>query len=68
MPVVKSLKLLHRPSKYASNIGIKAIQEIIGAVKHYKADQSMVVTNRYYTKAAMELTKTNNVELMDRDR
>ena len=27
----------------------------------------MVVTNSYYTKAAKELAKSNNVELWDRD-
>lgn len=61
------VKTVVQAKRYASNVGIKAIQEIIGAVKHYNADQSMVVTNSYYTKAAMELARTNNVELINRD-
>lgn len=50
---------------YVSNVEIKAIQEIIGAVKHYKGDQMMAVINGYYTSALMELVRTNNLELIN---
>lgn len=61
------VKTVVQVKRYASNVGIKAVQEIIGAIKYYKADQSMVLTNSYYTKAAIELARTNNVQLINRD-
>lgn len=52
--------------RYTDNVGIKAIQEIIGAVNYYKAIKAMVVTNSYFTQAASELALSSNVELIDR--
>lgn len=65
--VKDGIKTVVQAKRYKSNVGIKAIQEIIGAVNHYQADKSMVVTNSYYTQPAIELAKTNNVELINRD-
>ncbi len=53
--------------RYDKNIGIKAVQEIIGAIKYYEADAAMVVTNQYYTKSAIRLAEQNEVELWTRD-
>lgn len=61
------VKTVVQAKRYSSNVGIKAVQEIIGTVQHYKAGQSMVVTNSYYTRAATELARTNNVKLINRD-
>lgn len=47
--------------RYRDKVGIKAIQEIIGAKGYYKADKMMVVTNSYFTSAA------NDVTLWDRN-
>lgn len=52
---------------YSKNIGIKAIQEIISAKKHYDADELFVATNRYFSKDAMILASEHNVRLIDRD-
>ena len=52
---------------YSKNIGIKAIQEIISARKHYDADELFVATNRYFSKDAMVLATEHNVRLIDRD-
>lgn len=51
---------------YQSNVGNKAIQEVVSAKAYYKCDRMMVVTNSYFTNQAKELARTNNVELIDR--
>ena len=53
--------------RYEKNIGIKAIQEIISAKKHYQADELFVVTNRYFSKDAIVLASEHDVMLIDRD-
>ena len=52
---------------YSKNIGIKAIQEIISAKKHYGADEMFVATNRYFSKDAIVLASEHDVRLIDRD-
>lgn len=52
---------------YGKNIGIKAVQEIISARKHYRADKMFVATNRYFSKDAMVLASEHGVILIDRD-
>lgn len=52
---------------YGKNIGIKAIQEIISAKKHYSASETFVATNRYFSKDAIILASEHDVKLIDRD-
>lgn len=52
---------------YGSNIGIKAIQEIISAKVHYGAEEMFVATNRYFSKDASILASEHGVFLIDRD-
>lgn len=52
---------------YGSNIGIKAVQEVIGAMSYYDAQKGMVVTNQYFTKNAINLAQKKEIELLDRD-
>lgn len=44
------------------------IREVVGGMKYYKCTQSMVVTNNYFTKHAIILARSNNCELIDRDK
>lgn len=53
--------------RYKGNVGISAVQEIIGAQKYYNADDIWVVTNSYYSKSAINLGAVNNVRLIDRE-
>ena len=53
--------------RYDRNIGIAAVQEVVGAVAYYEADRAMVVTNRYFTRSAWKLAAQNEVELWTRD-
>ena len=64
----KHKKIVVQAKRNSGKVGIAAIQEIIGAKAYYKADKCMVVTNSYFTKNAVELARSNNVELWDRTR
>lgn len=51
---------------YSKAVGIKAIQEIVGAKNHYNASEAMVATNNYFSKDAEVLALENSVKLIDR--
>ncbi len=59
-------KIVVQAKRYDKNVGIAAVQEVIGAVAYYDADEAMVVTNQYFTKNAYNLAKQNNVTLWTR--
>lgn len=52
---------------YAKAVGIKAVQEIIGAKQHYAAEDAFVATNNYFSKDAEVLAVENGVKLIDRN-
>lgn len=56
--------------KYSPDVatGIDAIQEVLGAIHHYKATKGIVVTTSYFTNPAKILAAESNVELIDRDK
>lgn len=60
-------KIVVQAKRYARNIGIEAIQEIIGARNYYEADRAIVATNRYFTASAKRLAEKCDVELWDRE-
>jgi len=60
-------KIVVQAKRYNINVGIKAVQEIIAAQNYYKAHESWIVTNSYFTQQAMNLAKANDVKLIDRD-
>lgn len=62
-----SEKMVIQVKRYREKVGIKAVQEIVGAIGHYGAHRGMVITNSFYTKSAWELAKSNNIELWDRN-
>lgn len=53
--------------RYQGSVGIKAVQEVIGAKEYYGIDHGMVVTNSYFTKAAKELANASGIELWGRN-
>jgi restriction system protein len=53
--------------RYSSNIGVSAVQQVVAAVNVYNANGAIVVTNQYFTPAAVELAKVNRVRLINRD-
>jgi len=58
-------KIVVQAKKYSGKVSNKAVQEIVGARNHYKADKGIVVTNSSFTKSAIELALTNDIELWD---
>lgn len=53
--------------RYNSNVGVAAVQQIVGAKAYYNADKCLIATNRYFTASAKNLAKANHVKLMDRN-
>ena len=41
--------------RYGSSVGIKAIQEVIGARSYYNAQRAIVFTNNYFSNSAEQL-------------
>ncbi|GGH73243.1 hypothetical protein GCM10007096_00270 [Pullulanibacillus pueri] len=48
-------------------VGVKAINEVVGGAGYWKADKKMVITNRYFTDAAIKTAVRNHVKLVDRE-
>ncbi len=53
--------------RYRGNVGIAAVQEVVGSIAYYGADRAMVVTNSHFTKSAKNLARQNDVELWGRE-
>ncbi|MFD1928822.1 restriction endonuclease [Sporosarcina siberiensis] len=53
--------------RYNSSVGIAAVQEVIPALKMYNANAAWVISNSYYTKAAIKLARSNHVRMINRD-
>jgi len=60
-------KIAIQAKRYSDNVSLDAVQEIIGALAYYKANEGMVVTNSHYTKSAIELAEVNSIKLWDRE-
>jgi restriction system protein len=65
----KGVKSIVQAKCYGENkkVGVKAIQEVVGALALYKAKKGIVITNRYFTNQAKQLAIANNVRLIDRN-
>lgn len=53
--------------RYSNKVGVRAVQEIIAAKNYYNAHSVAVVTTNYFTPAAIELARANEVDLIDRN-
>lgn len=53
--------------RYSKAVGVRAVQEVVAAMRAYECERAMVVTNSRFTKQASHLAATNDVELWDRD-
>lgn len=59
-------RIVAQAKRWKRTVGIEAVQQIVGAIKHYDATKGMVITNSTFTENAYELAKSNGVELWDR--
>jgi restriction system protein len=53
--------------RQSSPISRRAVSDAVGALNHYKCQNAIVVTNNYFTRDAIELARSNNCQLVDRD-
>lgn len=53
---------------YSSDIGNKAVQEVYAGKTYYACHIGVVLTNRYFTKSAVELAEKNGILLWDRNK
>lgn len=53
--------------RYSKNVGVRAVQEVVGAMRKYDCEGALVVTNSFFTQPAKELAEFNDVELWSRD-
>lgn len=63
-----SKRIVIQAKRWKRNVGIEAVQQVIGSIKYYKATGGMVITNSYFTPNAENLAKANGIELWDRDK
>lgn len=55
--------------RYSHPVGVKAVQEVISAMKHYDCEEAIVITNNYFTNQAEILAEDNEVvTLWDRNK
>lgn len=52
--------------RHKGKIGIKAVQEVTGAIAFYNASKGFVISNNYFTPAATKLADAAKIELWDR--
>lgn len=59
-------RIVIQAKRWNDNVGIKAVQETIGAMSYYKAKYGVVITNSFYTKSAFELAAASEIVLLNR--
>jgi len=52
---------------YSGAVSNSAVQEVVAGINYYGCSKGIVVTNNYFTKSALELSKSNGIILWDRD-
>ena len=65
--VKDQIKYVIQCKRYSSSIGVSAVQEVIAARSIYKCHVGAVLTNNYFTPAAIKLADSNNILLWNRD-
>jgi restriction system protein len=60
-----SLRLAIQAKGWANNVGIRAVQEVVGSKEYYACTESAVITNAGFTHPAKELAAANDCQLID---
>jgi len=58
-------RVVIQAKKYVKLVPNNAIQEVVASKEYYKANGAIVVTDNEFTKSAIALAESNNVELWD---
>ena len=60
-------RIIVQAKRYSENVGNSAVQEVYSAIPIHNGHEGWVVTNSYYTKAAVKQANGCGVKLIDRD-
>lgn len=60
-------KIAVQAKRYNGKVSNAAIQEVSAAMRYYKCDKGMVITNSFFTSNAVKLAKECDIELWDRN-
>lgn len=63
-----NVKTVVQAKKYIGKVSNKAIQEVVAAKMFYNCENAMVVTTGEFTKSAIQLALSNNVELWNNNK
>jgi restriction system protein len=58
-------KIAIQAKRYKGTVGNGAVQEIVGALKFYRADEGWVITSGTFTPSARALAQANGIRLID---
>ena len=58
-------KIAIQAKRYKGTVGNGAVQEIVGALKFYRADEGWVITSGTFTPSARALARANGIRLID---
>lgn len=61
------VKIAVQAKRSRRQVGVSAVQEVVGAKAYYGCEQAMVVTNGYFTEQAVILARANGVRMRCRD-
>lgn len=66
--MLDNIKTAVQAKRYSGKVSNTAIQQVVASKKHYNCDKSMVVTTGKFTKSAIQLAISNDVELWDSEK
>jgi restriction system protein len=58
-------KIAIQAKRYKGRVGNETVQEVVGALKFYKADEGWVITSGRFTQSARALAQANDIHLVD---
>lgn len=59
-------RIVVQAKRYKRDVGISAVQEVIGSIAYYNANRGVVITNSFFTPNAINLAIANDIVLWDR--
>ena len=60
-------RIIVQAKNYSTHVSNDAVQQVIGAKAFYNCEYGMVITNNYFTKAAIQLAQCNEITIWSRD-
>jgi len=66
--MLDNIKTAVQAKRYSGKVSNAAIQQVVASKKHYKCDKTLVVTTGKFTKSAIQLAISNDVQLWDSEK